>query len=65
MADIFVISRSSFGLFLQERKRGVGGGRERQSEASTTPSTDPDKGLDPTTLRSRPDLKSRVRCLTY
>lgn len=34
--------------------------RERESQAGPTPSTEPDAGPDPTTLRSQPKLKSRV-----
>ena len=36
------------------------GQRERESQAGFTLSAEPDAGLDPTTLRSRPELKSRV-----
>ena len=38
--------------------------RERESQAGSTPSTEPDVGLDLMTLRSGPESKSRDRCLT-
>ena len=42
-----------------ERGRGTG-----ESQADSTPIAGPHVGLDPMTLRSRPELKSTVRCLT-
>lgn len=47
----------------QGRSWGRGGGREREN-LKQTQSTEPDAGLDPTPLRLRPELKSRVGCLT-
>ena len=38
--------------------------RERESPASSTLSAEPNAGLDPRTLRPRPELKSRVGRLT-
>ena len=38
--------------------------REREFYAGSIPSTECDVGLDLTTLRSRPELESRVRHLT-
>jgi len=52
---------------LREKEQGVcrggGGERERESYAGSTPSVEPDAGLDLTTLRW-PEPKSRVRRLT-
>jgi len=39
------------------------GQREKESQAGSMPSTEPDVGLNPTTPRSRPEPKSRVGCL--
>lgn len=36
------------------------GRRERKFQADSSLSMEPDAGLDPTTLRSRPEVKSRV-----
>ena len=36
--------------------------KERESQADTTPSTEPDVGIDLMTLGSQPELQSRVRC---
>ena len=44
---------------------GIGRRRERESQADSLPSVEPDRGLDLMTLRSSPELKSRVRHLTY
>ena len=41
-----------------------GGGREKESEADSTLSMEADMRLDYTTLRSWPELKPKVRCLT-
>ena len=38
------------------------GGRDGESSAGSPLSREPDAGLDPITLRSRPEPKSRVRC---
>ena len=44
---------------------GGGGGRgERESQADFVLSAELDVGLNPTTPRSLPELKSRVGCLT-
>ena len=57
-------------LFILEREREHmcvrwgGGEGERESQADSTLSTEPDAGLDPRTLRSRPELKARARRLT-
>ena len=61
-----------FVLFFREsehRHKGVSmggteGERERASQAGSMPSTEPDEGLDLTTVRSWPELKSRVGRLT-
>ena len=46
------------------RGRGREGGREkereRESQAGSIPSIEPDAGLDPTTVRSSPEPKSRI-----
>lgn len=44
--------------------RGVEGEGERESQADFMPSAEPNMRLDPTTLRSWPEPKSRVGCLT-
>ena len=52
---------------VSESKHSQGRGRERrerESQAGSTPSTEPDVGLDLTTMRSWPEPKSRVRHLT-
>lgn len=36
--------------------------RERESQADSTLSTEPDRGLGPSTLRSQPELKPKVGC---
>ena len=36
--------------------------RERESQTGSTLSTEPDAGLDLTTMKSSPKPKSRVRC---
>ena len=36
------------------------GGTEEEGQADSQLSVEPDKGLDPRTLRSRPELKSKV-----
>ena len=52
-------------LFQREREREHGGrGRGRENLNQTLLSAEPDSGLDPMTLRSGPELKPRVRCLT-
>jgi len=38
--------------------------RERESQADSALSTEPDAGLDPTTLRSFPERKPRVGGIT-
>lgn len=38
--------------------------RERESQAGSALSGEPDTGLDPTTLRSGPEQKRSVRCST-
>ena len=49
----------------EEKKREEAEGQgERESESVFIPSAQPDMGLDFMTLRSRPEPKSRVRCLT-
>ena len=60
--------RGAEGEGQRERGRGGGGGgggerereRERESYAGSTLSMEPDAGLDPMTLGSWPELKSRV-----
>ena len=50
-----------------EREKSRGGAEregERESQAGSTHSTEPDLGLNPTTRRSWPEPKSRVGCLT-
>ena len=44
-------------------QKGVGG-RGRKSRADFPLSVEPNTGLNLMTLRSEPELKSRVRCLT-
>ena len=56
-------------LFICERdpvgtSRGMGNRRGWESQADSTLALDPDEGLDPRTLRSCPELKSRVGHLT-
>ena len=54
-------------LFILERVRAQRGGhseREREFQADATLSIEPDTGLNLMTLRSRPELKPRVRSLT-
>ena len=41
----------------------MGGGAEREGQADSALSAEPNAGLDLMTLRLRPELKSRVRCL--
>ena len=43
---------------------GAEGEEERDSEADSVLSVEPNEGLDPTTMRSCPEPKSRVRHLT-
>ena len=43
---------------------GAKGEGEQESQAGSTPSAEPDTGLNPTTLRSWPELKSWVGCFT-
>ena len=38
----------------------VGGGEEGESQVDSMPSREPNMGLNPITLRSGPELKSRV-----
>ena len=45
----------------QRESGGAERERERDSQVGSTPSTEPDAGLDPTTVRSLPEPKSRVR----
>ena len=45
----------------EEQRKGEG---ERESQTGSTPSTELDTGLDLTTLKSWPEPKSRVKCLT-
>ena len=52
-------------IYLRERARAGGWAEgERESQADSALSRDPDVGLGPTTLRSRPELKPRVRHVT-
>lgn len=59
-------------LFEMERERvcvwllgeGRQGGVEREREADSMLSTQPNVGLNSTTLRSQSERESRVRCLT-
>ena len=48
---------------------GSGGGEQREeqreSEAGSALGTEPNLGLDPTAMRSGPELKARVGCLTH
>ena len=47
-------------IIILEGRRGGGRGREREFQAGSTLSTEPDAELKLTTLRSRSELKSRV-----
>ena len=48
-------------IYLYERERQrMEGGTEEEGQADSQLSVEPDKGLDPRTLRSRPELKSKV-----
>ena len=49
-------------LYFSESEQG--GGAEGEREADSLPSGEPDVGLDPRTLRSQPELKSKACCLT-
>ena len=52
-------------IYLRERESmSRRGERETESQADSALSTEPDVGLDLMTLRSRPEPKARVRCLT-
>lgn len=54
-------------LLIWESKRDntqVGGGAEGKGPADSGLSTEPNAGRDPTTLRSRPDLKLRLEWVT-
>uniref|UniRef100_M3XMW7 Uncharacterized protein n=1 Tax=Mustela putorius furo TaxID=9669 RepID=M3XMW7_MUSPF len=56
-------------LTLRQNAIGTGGvkshsPREKTGGVSSTPSMEPHMGLELTTLRSRPKVRSRVRCLT-
>lgn len=58
-----------FHLLGRERKSWEGGGHteaegERQSQADSSLRVEPDTGLDPMTLTSRPEPKPRVGCST-
>ena len=48
----------------REREREAEREGERESQAGSTVSSEPDTGLHPMIMRSWPELKSRVRCLT-
>ena len=52
-------------LFMREKERALGEGRERESQAGFTLHAEPDAGLDPMTPRSQPEPKSRAGYLTY
>ena len=55
-------------FFMREREReGMSeqGEGQRERDKQTLLSLEPDTGLGPMALRSGPDLKPRVRCLTY
>ena len=45
----------------RERERQRERERERESQAVSLPSTEPKTGLNPMTLGSQPELKSRVK----
>ena len=45
-------------------KRGADGEGGRESQGGSMPSTEPDAGLNHTTMRLLPELKSRVGHLT-
>ena len=45
----------------RKQKRERDGEAERESQADSIPGTEPDAGLDLTTLRSQPEPKPRVR----
>ena len=51
-------------IYFRETAWARGAEGERDSQADSTPSAEPDRGLDPTTLRSWPEPKPRVRCST-
>ena len=48
----------------REREKGRHRGRGRESQVDLTLSMEPDMGLDFMTLRSQPESKPRVGCLT-
>ena len=48
---------------MRERKKAqVGGRAEGGGEADSSLNSEPDKGLDPRALRSRPELKEAAKC---
>ena len=49
-------------LFIYLFRENRGRGRERESQADPTLSTEPETGLEPMTLRSRPEPKPQARC---
>ena len=55
-----VLRFSKIYLFILEKREQVGGGTEgeRESQAASLLSREPNKGLDPRTLGSRPELKA-------
>jgi len=59
---LFFFFRKIYLLFEKERVPGRGGeGKERESEADSMLSAEPNAGLDPTTPRPQPDPKPSVR----
>ena len=65
---IYIIFFKDFFLYSREKggdRAQVGGEEgERESQADSLLSVEPDSGLDPTTTRSQPEPKPRVRRLT-
>lgn len=64
MLFIYLFERETERGRVHTIEQGRGRGKGRESPADSRLSTEPDTGLDPTTPRSQPKPKARVRSLT-
>lgn len=62
---IFYFSKILSIYFREGEQAGRGREREKESKTSSALSAEIDMGLDPTTVRPRPEQKPRVRCPTH
>ena len=62
--DLFILEGERERGIRAGKEEGRGRGKERESQADSSLSMELDMGLDPTFLRSCPELKSRVSCPT-